>query len=671
MADGQLTQALIVVRRHSRCDSRDGRLFLSELARTQCDWAQLARDFPFIVAPLCHDPAAPILRRLEPRRRELLRLLRRKRRLEALRLIQSEAHIEAADARVFCAALEARHYCWDQVIERYLAPAKALKGDDFFSDWPPPSPPQKGERDGLGIFSPPETLTPEILIERVRVGDIRSAMLLVRRFGRVEADAAQHFVNDLDDLLLDEDPDLWGELERRHPSLFAALAGEPDPLWLEKLHPIGDCLLDLLQRGRRLEAVRKVADACGGTHAEIRRFLEQLAHSASDSPPAGDASPRPAEPPSVPKAAPVPPRVQTPTSACATPPQARTRTERASAPAPTPAAPAPLPSKSQKAPGSSEAGLAAPTPQERSCPQCRATGVPISNYCHHCGAALNFDPKLSAAVPVASPGPSSPSPARPIVVAPLPTRPPDLKFDSLDDLRPHLDTLILLLDSQGPEQARAFFRQLEAAGFNRAWAAATMPALASHLPPEPWADRLPELLPLLRDLQGWITRGGIPSELLLKAPLQKASQALGVALDVADLEQLYDDVQDCLSSGKISELEPSLSKLLGTPRGEKELRSRVPMLAALFPDKPITLEALRALKGHPQEIVLSLLKRKNPKLFERLDQDKLARLIAGWPDLKDWMKRRQFHKASAFLFRELGLGPSDISDFFKVVRELL
>ena len=178
-------------------------------------------------------------------------------------------------------------------------------------------------------------------------------------------------------------------------------------------------------------------------------------------------------------------------------------------------------------------------------------------------------------------------------------------------------------------------------------------------------------MPFLRDLQGWVTMGGLPSDLLTAAPLQKASQALGRTIDVEDLEELYEDVKDCLRHGKLSELEPSLKKILESPRGEQELRNRVPMLVALFPEKPITLEGLRALKGDPKQILLSLLKRKNPKILEQLDTEKLMKLVAGWPELKDWMKRGQFQKASVFLFKELSLGPSDISDFLKIVRELL
>ncbi len=70
-------------------------------------------------------------------------------------------------------------------------------------------------------------------------------------------------------------------------------------------------------------------------------------------------------------------------------------------------------------------------------------------------------------------------------------------------------------------------------------------------------------------------------------------------------------------------------------------------------------------------MLVALLEKKNPELLAQLDTVKLARLAAGLPQLKNWLKQMQFHKASVFLFKELKLGPSDISDLLKVLRELM
>lgn len=265
LKEKRFREAISLVRRTSRAELDLCRRFISELSSGQWSWAQLAQHHPSVVAALAGDPNPGLLERLREKREELLRALRRGRKLEALQLVKNSGQASAVEAKLFLDALVRRGLAWDEVLERYDGSVR-----DFWAVEPQgPGLPPRPTSDGVWV--PPDRYSASQYDELVRTGQTNRAVSLIRRFARCSLEEARVFVDASETQNHD-----WAILARLFPTLVAALAGHPDPVLLDKLEPVKAEYLGAVRSERKLAANRLAQEVGGATLAQASAFLKAL-----------------------------------------------------------------------------------------------------------------------------------------------------------------------------------------------------------------------------------------------------------------------------------------------------------------------------------------------------------------------------------------------------------
>ncbi len=114
------------------------------------------------------------------------------------------------------------------------------------------------------------SVVPE-LEEHLREKRFREAISLVRRTSRAELDHCRRFISELSSGQWS-----WSQLAQHHPRVVAALAGDPDPVLLDRLAGRREDLVRALRRGRTLEALKLVRDVGEASAVEAKTFLDAL-----------------------------------------------------------------------------------------------------------------------------------------------------------------------------------------------------------------------------------------------------------------------------------------------------------------------------------------------------------------------------------------------------------
>lgn len=653
-----------LVRRLTGCSALQAKEFVETFSKRWSEgpklaWPRQIKSHPDLVAAMIGDPSPTWVTKLTNQRAELLRLLRRGRTLDAARIVERVLGADSIQARKFVQRLNSRAHCIVELLRFYETP---IAHENPFAKWPPPAP-EKLEQ--LELFMMPSEFSFETLYGLIHNREHRSSSAMLRKFGQCPPQQALEIVNLLEDAgALGADQKLMHQaMLRRYPGVVARLEGRPEPAQLDRLQRHAVQIQSLLSSKRSLQAIRLIESTLNVS----RREAQLLCRHYQNLPPAGEDKPISAQLEKLELEFGPPPTVQ-PEPVATAAPQPK--------PVETPPPPVAKPAVAAKPP---ETNPPAAKPPEVKAPEAKSAAVkpaeakvtvkPPTKAPH-----LATTPSTVATIGAASGSTSD------FFSHPTPeTEPVDLstmqigQIDSLDDAIELLDMLNEVMKKEGPEQAKLLYGQLERTGFSRAWVISRAPMMDKLLPAEPWKDRLPMVLPLLQSLKTM----GKPKQ--AKEVLAMLDQALeqgvggGVAAQIAsyiDPQELL-DLQSMIGHGDFKGSIPILEKILQSSEGEATLRAKLPLLNRVFGDEPITVERIRNLAKEPHLMLVAMLEKKNPELLAQLDTVKLTRLAAGLPQLKNWLKQMQFHKASVFLFKELKLGPSDISDLLKVLRELM
>ncbi len=655
-----------LVRRLTGCTPQQAKDFVETFSKRwnegpKLAWPRQIKSHPDLVAAMIGDPCPNWITKLTTQRAELLRLLRRGRTLDASRIVERVLGAESIQARKFVQRLNARAHCIVELLRFYETP---IAHENPFAKWPPPAP-EKLEQ--LELFMMPSEFSFETFYGLIQKREHRSSSGMMRKFGQCTPQQALEIVNLLEDAgALGADQKLMHQaMLRRYPGVVARLEGRPEPAQLERLQRHAAQIQSLLSSKRSLPAIRLIESTLNVS----RRDAQFLCRHYQNLPQAGDEKPASSELESLQLQFGPPPTVQPEPVAQAAAPQPK--------PVETPPPPVAKPPVATKPPTAKPPEVKAPEAKPAAVKPVEATPAPAAKATVKPPTKAPDWPTTASTVATIGGASSSTSD---FFSHPTPeTEPVDLstmqigQIDSLDDAIELLDMLNEVMNKEGPEQAKLLYGQLERTGFSRAWVISRAPMMDKLLPAEPWKDRLPMVLPLLQSLKTM----GKPKQ--AKEVLAMLDQALeqgaggGVAAQIAshiDPQDLL-DLQSMIGHGDFKGSIPILEKILKSSEGEATLREKVPMLSRVFGDEPITAERIRNLAKEPHLMLVALLEKKNPELLAQLDTVKLARLAAGLPQLKNWLKQMQFHKASVFLFKELKLGPSDISDLLKVLRELM
>jgi hypothetical protein len=666
-------EAASLVRRTAACTIEQAQQFVQTFS-TRWDedpkmaWPRQIKSYPDLVASMIGDPSPNWVTKLTNRRAELLRLMRRGRTLDAARVVEKTLRVDGIAARKFVQRFGTRSHCLVELLRFYDSPKQVANP---FADWPPAAPEKVGQ---IELFMMPAEFSAEIFYGLIGAYDHRSSASMLRKFGQCSPEQAIEIVNLLEDAqALGADSQLLQQaFLRRYPQVVARLEGRPEPGHLERLRPHSEKILSLLKAQRRLPTIRFIESTLNVNRREARflaNYFEVKLASLEDKPASLELQKLEVKPQSAAPAAKLPlaPEVKPPAK-------------------PEPAVVKKAPEPPVVEPKAS-AVIAPPQPQK---PESRATVKPPRASSTHVKAEPVAPPRVDFP-PIPDLISFSASPAVATIVgtsgstsdffshdatkelaslAPLEVR----QIESLDDAIELLDMLSEVLDKEGPEQAQLLYAQLEQTGFSRAWLVGQAPMMDKLLPSEPWKERLPVVLPMLRSLKTMAKTKPQPQQVLAVLDQALEQGAAGhLASEIAshiDPQDLI-DIQSLVSHGNFSDAIPKLEKLLQASEGEAILRKKIPIIDRVFGAEPITAERIRNLAKEPHLFLVALLEKKSPELLAQLDTVKLGRLLAGLPQLKTWLKQMQFHKASVFLFKELKLGPSDISNLLKVIREIV
>lgn len=474
---GQEAEATSLLRRRTRCTQAEAR----ECVRLLAQPLQLVKQFPDIVATWLEDPAPSLLKRYRSQRSVLLRLVRRRQTLDAMRLL---GELPAHQSRQFLRGLWLQGEHWE-LLERLYQEVPA----DFWERRPLPDPPP--EHENVLLF-PPEEFQPELLLEWLSRGQHRAALTWVRRLSGAPRESCQALVDGLEEALFDGKPNPWDSVVGLWPEVVAGLAGVPDPLWLRRLARRRDELLELVGNQRRLAAVDLLVSELGCSSTQARRFLKALGDGSNwDSTLSKFLAGRVFE---VKKPAPPPP------------PKPKPAPEAKVAP---PAPPAPPP-QAVEAPAEVKQPAEAPKPP---------AAPPV---------------KVPSWLTEPDPPPAATSQAEVLGPPPL----PPFTLDDRIGLLERLGRLGEQVAAGDMAAAEATFDELERAGFNRAWVVAEYPALERWVPDEPWKDDLRPLGQFSRTLSD-VLSGRVQPEQMLKEAAEKALRQANLDQIVTALEKAW------------------------------------------------------------------------------------------------------------------------------------
>lgn len=666
----EVGQAVSLVRRSSHCSVEDAR----ELVRLLPAVEAVAR-FPDAVACLLGEPQPSLLAGMKPHREDLLRLVRRGRRLDAIRLVTETTGAGSFEARRFCDALCRFAAAWTQLAAQYARPVASF--------WARPLPEPPAERE-MSVTMTPDVLDPELLLTYLRQGEVRAATLWVRRLSGWPREECQELVDRLDDMVHAGVGDPWGRLAQNSPDRVAELAGLPNPFWLARLEGVRSELLGLNTGGRKGQAAELVAATVGCSVVEARRFLGRL----------GDGSPwdstRELFRPDTVKPV-VPAAVAAPATATAA---AGSDGARAALP-PKLAEPAQKTVPAAPAASSAPAASAPPKPPKESTPK-RPAALPVQAVSEDSPAPLQLTErqespppaaaskslltKLPAKAPdagraaaaavaaVASPllRPGMPTLTPPAAFSVSSSRVPEsggfwsvggheeppalLRIDDLEAVAGRLGALAEACSARDTARARALFGELEQAGFNRSWIQKQAPALLPFLPPEPWSEQLDHLGEAAgmasAFIKGDLSAGELASRAAGSLHLEKAAASFRQAVEKRDLTAL------------------------GQAAEEAGAGEQVAWLNDVMDQDDDGVNDLVEIRQDPVAYFKDLVQKRHPELLVRLGDEKIARIQTELPELVKALKARNMRNVMKTMGR-LKLGPGDIKTVINILKTLI
>lgn len=603
---GQEGEATSLLRRRTRCSQGEAREFIASLGQP----LQLVKKFPDIVAVWLEDPAPSLLARYRPQRSTLLRLVRRRQTLEAMRLL---GELPAHQSRQFLRGLWLQGEHWELLEGLYREVPS-----NFWERRPLPEPPP--EHENVLLF-PPEEFQPELLLEWLSRGQHRAALTWVRRLSGAPRESCQALVDGLEEALFEGKPNPWDSVIGLWPEVVAGLAGLPDPLWLGRLASRRKELLELVGNQRRLAAVELLVSELGCSSTQARRFLKTLGDGSNwDSTLSKFLTGRvfevkkPPPPPSQPKPAPRPTVLPGP--------------ELKVEPPPTP-------------PPVAEELLSAPPPPPQESKPAASPQVKIPSW------LTEPDPPSVIHEQVEVQGP------------------PPLPPFTLDDRIGLLERLARLGEQVAAgdmASAEATFDELHRAGFNRAWVVSEYPPLERWVPDEPWKDDLRPLGQFSRTLSD-VMSGRVQPEQLLKEAAEKA-------LRQANLDQIVTALEKAWKSKKRVDLEAAVGLLKQHPELTDEINQRIPWLSDLMDlDHDGTADILEVTQN-PGQYFADLVRSRHPEILQRLGEAKVAKIQEAIPELLEATRQRNMRSVMRIMSR-LRLGPSDVKTLLGLIKGLL
>lgn len=607
---GELSSALSQLRRQVGCTSRDARQFLEALP-TGLDCVS---QFPDIAAALLGDPQPNLLRQFHHSRPLLLREIRRRRRLNVLRILTEDGQVLASDARRFMQALEVQGHNWLELEKVY-----GRVDDNFWQVRPQPAP---VEAQGMTLVLQPEDFDPELLVSWLRQGQYRDGVLWVRRLTGAAREACQELIDRLEELVFDDHPDPWAMITQEYPEMVAGLAGLPNPNWLRKLAPHQGQLLEWVASQRSQAATELVVAELGCSNQEARRFLRslhepdiwELALRRFDSGKVFEAPP--------PKA----PEVQ-----------------HVAAPV---VVPAPVVVAAPVA-------LAAPVLLQGPAGDDKILEELLAPLEEEPEEVVEPAAKARRAMPWDLP--ATPKPA--VVVNAKPKAEP-LSLNDTDEVFERLLRFREALAKDDLVAAQDILLELEFAGFNRKWVAQRHPVLVPWLPDEPWSESLPQVAEFSDTLEK-VMRGEV-------SPTDLAAQAL----HKANLEEIVGALETAWKTKKKEDFVAAASLLNEHPQLAEEVNERLPWLADMMDlDQDGTPDIVEA-ASDPGQYFTELLNNKFPDLRHRLGEARIARIKEVLPDLLEATRQRNMRGVMSVMSR-LKLGPSDIKALLGVLKAML
>jgi len=607
---GELGSALSQLRRQVGCTSMQARQFLDALP-TGLDCVS---KFPDIAAALLGDPQPSLLRQFHHSRPLLLREIRRRRRLNVLRILTEDGQVSASDARRFMQALEVQGHNWLELEQVY-----GRVPDDFWQVRPQPEP---FEAQSMALVLQPEEFDPELLLSWLRQGLYRDGVLWVRRLTGAARETCQQLIDRLEELAFDEHPDPWSVVTGEYPEMVAGLAGLPNPNWLRKLAPKKGQLLEWVGSQRSQAATELVVAELGCSNQEARRFLRSLhepdiwerALKRFDSGKVFEA------PPPAPEPEPVVEAVAAPVVVAAAP-----------------------------------VALAAPVLLQGPAGDDKVLEELLAPLEEEPEEVVEPVAKARRAMPWDLP--ATPTPAVVVKAEPKP-KPQPLSLNDTDEVFERLLRFREALAKDDMVAAQDILLELELAGFNRNWVAQRHPVLVPWLPDEPWSEQLPEVAEFAENLEK-VMRGEV-------SPADLAAQAL----HKANLEEIVGALESAWKTKKKEDFVAAAALLNEHPQLAQEVNERLPWLADMMDlDQDGTADIIEA-ASDPGQYFTELLNNKFPDLRQRLGEARIARIKEVLPDLLEATRQRNMRGVMSVMSR-LKLGPSDIKALLGVLKAML
>ncbi|MBT9585645.1 hypothetical protein IV102_20055 [bacterium] len=657
LLDQDSSQSVAEVRRLARCTQREAQ----ELVRWLPDGLEVVVTHPNLVAQLVGDPQPRWLAHFRPQRSLLLRTLRRGNRLEAMRLLTADGTLTQPQARQFAQALVTQGEHWQLLEKLYANPPQ-----DFWTRRPTPQAPPPPE---FEMLFPPEQFDPDLLLEWLARGHYRTCVMWVRQVSGCPRDDCKGLVDRLDELVFDGNPIPWEIATRDWPQVVAALAGLPNPLWLDRLKPQREQLLELVETRKCLAAAQLVSQTLSCPSLEARRFLRRLGNgdnwdSTEKNIVLGRVFHKPASPPSQP-AATAPPPVKLAVLAQA--PKVEAKEELIQT------APVVVASEVLCGPdtdgdhlnlGVSQLRVMpwdtvrtqenAQTEKDRQAFEVQRTRELVAESKNLETARRQESAQTRSDTHLPTAGALSAAALVSAAVAP-----PMAKF-SLNDSDQLLDRLTRLgkaCSNKDMAEATKIYAELEGAGFNRGWVGGRYPALLPFLPEDPWSQRLPQVGHVADNLSKILSGQITPAQVAQNA--LKSSQLDGI---VGALETAW-------KSKKKADLEKAVALLNQHPHLADEINQRVPWLADLMDmDKDGTSDVMAAVHD-PVVFFSDLLLKRFPELQQRLGAERIESIKEALPELLQTMKERNMRGVMRVMSR-LRLGPSDVKTLLSLLREM-
>ena len=642
------------IRRQTRCTPKEAREVHRALVENAV-WAVL--QFPDLMAQLVGDPPPRYLRKFSDQRPGLLRKLRRGQRLDFLREVMADGELSQFQARDFLSGLERQGENWECLEKLY-----ADVGDDFWSKRPASK--EKPEIDSEMVF-PPEAFDPNLMLDWLLRNHSRTCVRWVRQLSGAKREDCQEMVDRLEELIFDNHPDPWRLVSRLWPSVLAPLAGMPNPDWLENLEERREELIDLVLNHRSAAATQLVVDTVDCTSIEARRFLRLL----------GDGEiwektlkvfltgqvfdkPKPKAKIEVKKTP--PPQPKAPEPAMIKPPT----------PIVEPISVAPVTAPPEfKGPAPSTSPWAAEREKEKreaearrqkdreEAEKSRQAELKQTEAARAREAAQTEASRQSETAASRSPGAlAAPGGALGAVTAAV-AGPKKLDLNDTDQVLDRLTRLGEACAAKNTSEALFILDELEAAGCNRDYVAASFPALIPWLPDDPWSDHLDQLGKFAPTISK-----------LLKGEANAAQLAEQIVRN-SELDEVVSALEKAWKTKTKADMEAAMAQLKKYPHLSAEINKRVPWLSELMDlDQDGTADVLEAYDD-PAAYFGDIMRTRFPDLQARLGETRIQKIKEILPELLESMKERNMRGVMRVMSR-LRLGPSDVKALLGALKHM-